>query len=88
MWNLIPAHPSFNRKKGDKLPKLDLYFDQFYQTQMKAIEIIKARNERNKFLDDYISIFSSLDINKQKYKECLEPLITIASNNGFQFMNL
>ncbi len=87
MWNLIPAHPTFNRKKGDKLPKLDLYFDKFYQTQMKAIQIIKERNEKNKFLEDYLSVFSSLEINEQKYRECIEPLITLASNNGFQFMN-
>lgn len=86
MWNLIPASPIFNRAKSDKLPNLNLYFDKFYTLQTQAIDIVRSRNEKNKFLDDYLSVFSSLEISEQKYRECLEPLITIASNNGFQFM--
>ena len=86
MWNLIPASSIFNRKKGDKLPDLALYFDKFYKIQKDAIDIIRSKNEKNKFLEDYLSVFSTLDISENKYRECLEPLITIASNNGFQFM--
>jgi hypothetical protein len=87
MWNLIPASPNFNRLKSDKLPDLNVYFDKFYNLHMQAIEIVRSRNEKNKFLDDYLSVFSSLDINEQKYRECLEPLIILASNNGFQFLS-
>ena len=86
MWNLIPASPKFNSKKGDKLPSMGIYFDKFYDTQKNAIQIVRERNEKNKFLEDYLSIFSTLDISKQKYRECIEPLITLANNNGFQFM--
>ena len=86
MWNLVPSSAMFNRKKGDKLPSLDQYFTKFYNTQITAISVIRQKNEKNKFLEDYISVFSSLEISEQKYRECLEPLITLASNNGFQFL--
>lgn len=87
MWNLLPSSPSFNRRKGDKLPSLDKYFDDFYQTQKRAVEIVKERNEKNIFLEHYLSIFPTLELNEEKYKDCIQPLITIASNNGFSFMN-
>jgi hypothetical protein len=86
MWNLLPASPSFNRQKGDKLPSLEKYFTDFYLTQKKAIEIIKERNEKNTFLEHYLTIFPNFEISEEKYKDCIQPLITIASNNGFNFM--
>ncbi|MBN2173284.1 MAG: HNH endonuclease, partial [Bacteroidales bacterium] len=55
IWNLIPADKSFNNKKSDKLPPLNKYFDGFYNLQRNAIEIIKMKNPKNKFLQDYIS---------------------------------
>jgi len=88
MWNLFPADPSFNSSKGDKLPPLDHYFDEFYQLQKEAIRIIKKRNDKNTFLEDYITLFHGLNISKDKYREHIEPLITIAHNNGFQFMKV
>ena len=90
IWNLIPADTVFNSKKSDKLPPIDKYFDAFYALQKTAIEIIKAKSPKNKFLEDYLTIFSDLDdiksLNKAKFKERIQPLITIASNNGFEFL--
>jgi hypothetical protein len=86
MWNLVPASPTFNRKKGDKLPSMDKYFTQFYKTHKAAIEVIKATNQKNKFLEDYLSIFPDLELTEEKYKNCIQPLITIAANNGFSYM--
>jgi len=87
IWNLIPADKAFNSKKSDKLPPLDKYFDAFYALQNTAIEIIKYKSPKNKFLEDYLTIFSDLDdLNKLKFKERIQPLITIASNNGFEFL--
>jgi hypothetical protein len=86
MWNLIPADKVFNNSKSDKLPRLETYFDNFFAMQKQAIDIIREKSPTNKFLEDYLSVFSSMDISEQKYRECLEPLITLASNNGFQFM--
>lgn len=88
MWNLIPANPTFNCSKNDKLPSLEDYFEDFFKLQLLAIEITQHKTPSNKFLEDYLSIFPDLEnINlpefKQRYKATLQPLITIASNNGF-----
>ena len=52
MWNLIPADQSFNSSKGAKLPPLDIYFDKFYALQKHAVEIVKHKQPKNKFLQD------------------------------------
>jgi hypothetical protein len=95
IWNLIPADKSFNSKKSDKLPPLDKYFNPFFLMQKSAIEIVKEKTPKNKYLEDYLTIFSDLEelkclsenFTKEKFKERLQPLITIASNNGFEFMH-
>jgi hypothetical protein len=87
MWNLVPADPGFNSVKSDKLPSLEKYFEGFYALQNEGVQIIKKINPKNKFLEDYLSIFSTLDFSKEKYKETIEPMLMIASNNGFQFMD-
>lgn len=59
-----------------------------------AIEIIRDKSPRNKFLEDYLTIFSDLDeisnlplnFTQEKFKDRIQPLITIASNNGFEFL--
>ena len=95
IWNLIPADKSFNSTKSDKLPPLDKYFNPFFLMQESAIEIVKEKNPKNKLLEDYLTIFSDLEesnslseyFTKEKFKDRLQPLITIASNNGFEFMH-
>lgn len=89
MWNLIPASPVFNSTKSDKLPRLDHYFEPFYRLQRNAIDIIRYKAPKNKFLQDYLTLFPSLDpehLSQQKFLEQLQPLITIASNNGFLYI--
>ena len=94
IWNLIPADKSFNSSKSDKLPSLDKYFNQFFYLHKTAIEIVRKKSPKNKFLEDYLTIFSDLDevknlpvnFTKEKFKERIQPLITIASNNGFEFL--
>ncbi|MEB0301557.1 HNH endonuclease domain-containing protein [Mucilaginibacter sp. 5C4] len=91
IWNLIPANPSFNSYKSDKLPPLDKYFEPFYKLQQSAMEIILDKSPKNKLLQDYLTIFPSLDlkhINQQKFLEQFQPMITIASNNGFEFFKV
>lgn len=95
IWNLIPADKSFNSSKSNKLPPLDKYFNPFYLMQESAIKIVKGKNPKNKLLEDYLTIFSDLEessglskyFTKEKFKDRLQPLITIASNNGFEFMH-
>jgi hypothetical protein len=88
IWNLIPADKSFNSSKSDKLPPLEKYFNSFFALQKAAIEIVKVKNPKNKLLEDYLTIFPDLDKNfsKEKFRGRIQPLITIASNNGFEFM--
>lgn len=88
IWNLIPANPSFNSVKGNKLPRLDVYFDAFFAVQKASIDRMKDKSPRHPLLEDYLSIFPDLDssINRSKYNEHLQPLITIASNNGFEYL--
>lgn len=90
IWNLIPIDQTFNSSKGDKLPSLDKYFDKFYNLQKTAFEIVKTHNSRNKFLEEYLTIFPNLEgingFDYLRYRETIQPLITIASNNGFSYM--
>lgn len=87
IWNLIPADVSFNSAKSDKLPKLDKHFRKFYNLQQLAIKTIREVEPNNKFLEDYLTIFSDLDqITEESFKQRVQPLVTIASNNGFEFL--
>lgn len=94
IWNLIPADPSFNSAKNDKLPPLTRYFDSYYELQREAVSIITRNQPRNKFLEDYLSIFPDLmstdfieqSFTKERLADRVQPLISIAANNGFQFM--
>lgn len=87
IWNLIPADHLFNCIKSDKLPDLNKYFNKFYHTQKAAIEIIQKKAPRSKFLEEYLSICPNInDITKDKYRDYIQPLIRIASNNGFEFL--
>ena len=94
MWNLIPADPSFNSSKSNRLPPLERYFSSFYHLQRTAIDIVRDKNPKNRFLEDYLTIFPDLyeirnlpeNFTKDKFRGQLQPLIKIASNNGFEFM--
>ena len=88
IWNLIPADISFNSKKSDKLPQLEKYFDSFYKLQKAAIRVIKDKSPNNKFLEDYLTIFPDLllSLSKEKFRDRIQPLITIAANNGFEYL--
>mgnify|MGYP003576584890 CR=1 FL=1 len=88
VWNLIPADKSFNSSKSDKLPQLEKYFDSFYTLQKTAIRIVSDKSPKNKFLEDYLTIFPDLqNLSRERYIERIQPLITIASNNGFEFLS-
>jgi HNH endonuclease len=87
IWNLIPADKSFNSSKSDKLPPMR-YFDAFYDLQENAVNIMKISHPKNKFLEEYLTIFPDYEssFTKDKFRETIQPLITIASNNGFEFL--
>jgi len=94
IWNLIPAEKSFNIYKSDRLPTMDKYFIPFFELQKAAIEIVRFKSPSNKFLEDYYSIFSDFDhfanlseiTIREKFRDRIQPLISIAANNGFQYL--
>ena len=85
---LILFKIEFNSSKGDKLPLFDKHFDKFYNLQKVAFEINKYHNSKSKYMDEFLTIFPNTDsFEKDKFSNTIQPLITIASNNGFLFMN-
>lgn len=88
IWNLIPIEKSFNSFKSDKLPVINKYFNKFYDLQKLAFDINKSINSNSKYMEEYLSIFPDLDnsFTKENFKERIQPLIVIASNNGFEFL--
>jgi hypothetical protein len=89
MWNLIPADRSFNSSKSDKLPPLDTYFEPYFKLQTSALEIIKHKAPKHKFLEDYLTIVPDvLLFESQRVYEQIQPMATIARNNGFEFLSI
>jgi len=89
VWNLIPADKSFNGSKSDRLPQLNKYFDQYFELQRIAIEIVMQKAPKNKLLEDYLTIFPDLSseyVTRARLFEQVQPLVTIASNNGFKYL--
>jgi hypothetical protein len=90
MWNLIPIDRTYNSSKSDKLPSIEKYFDEFFNLQKLGFEIVTSKTPKNKYLEDYLTIFPDLQdgntFDYLRYKESIQPLITIAHNNGFSFM--
>lgn len=88
IWNLIPADKSFNSSKSNKLPDLDKYFNSFFYMQKKAYKIVSHKSPKNKILHEYYTIFPDLqnELSQDKFREVIQPLVSIASNNGFEFM--
>ena len=88
IWNLLPIEKRFNSSKSDKLPLFEKHFDKFYDLQKTAFEINKHHNYKSKYMDEFLTIFPNIDtFEKDKFSSTIQPLITIASNNGFLYMN-
>lgn len=88
IWNLIPADASFNSTKSDRLPPMGVYFDAFYNLQWEAYQIVSRVQPKNKFLEEYLSIFPDSQWDKVKFRDTIAPLITIANRNGFDFLSV
>jgi hypothetical protein len=88
IWNLLPIDKSFNSSKSDKLPIFNKHFDKFCELQKIAFEINKQLNAKSKFMEEYLSIFPSIEtFDKNKFAETIQPLLTIAHNNGFEYLH-
>lgn len=87
IWNLLPIEKRFNSSKSDKLPRFEKYFDKFFELQKLAFEINIQHNPKSKYMDEYLTIFPSIDsFEKEKFANTIQPLLTIANNNGFLYL--
>ena len=87
MWNLIPADRSFNSSKSDKLPPLESYFEPYFNLQRSALDVIQHKAPKHKFLEDYLTIVPDISLfERQRVLEQIQPMATIAQNNGFEFL--
>ena len=92
VWNLIPADRIFNSSKSDKLPIWEKHFEPYFQLQKLALKTFWGINPGHKFLEDYLPMFPDLSVLKdlddqtfrKRFIDTVQPLITIASNNGFE----
>lgn len=88
IWNLIPIDRFFNSSKSDKLPSFEKYFTQFKNLQKLAFNINMDKNKNCKFLQDYLTIFPSISaFDDSLFENTIQPLLTIAKNNGFLYLN-
>jgi hypothetical protein len=88
IWNLIPADKQVNNQKSNKLPPLDRYFDAFYALQKIGFDTIKRLSTTHRLLDDYAFMFPNDVWEKTRFRNTLQPLVSIAANNGFQMMEI
>lgn len=88
IWNLIPADSNFNVSKSNKLPPLDRYFDSFYTIQDMAVRTYMNNKPKERLLEDYFYIGTDLSsgLSREKFYNVINPLVTIAANNGFAFL--
>lgn len=88
IWNLYPIDKSENSRKSNLLPSVSSHFEPFYELQKSGFEIVKAKDSSNKFLEDFLPISPDLaELRRDALLNTVQPLITIASNNGFQYYN-
>lgn len=98
LWNLIPTFKKVNSSKSNKLPKLDLYMNDFCEVQFMAFNIARKKKDSKNFLEDYLTINKKLDLNemihskrevsKNEFNDSLKttiyPLYQIAYNQGYE----
>lgn len=89
IWNLVPINSNFNSSKNNKLPSIKNHFESFYKLQNDAIQMFGKAMPKN-FKEEYLSVFPRFEANKaiekDNFKDVISPLITVAHNNGFEFL--
>jgi hypothetical protein len=94
LWNLIPTLPEINSSKSDRLPPSQ-YFDRFVAIQHLGLTISQQEmswQTWNKTVEDYttdLGIYPPtdlIDLDKlsHAYSKTIQPLLAIASNQGFR----
>lgn len=93
LWNLIPVDPHANRSKSDHFPS-ETYIDRLAETHCAALSIARDSFSNNKWKKDVEPYITDLHIDKPEdtldfeilrfaYRRTLEPLMSIAEQQGF-----
>lgn len=95
IWNLTPTFQSINSAKNDRLPNLELHFEDFCQLQYTAYSFAQSKGKHKKLLEDYYRLDARLasfsthrdiiepEIFNRILKNAIVPLHQIAYNQGF-----
>lgn len=94
IWNLYPAFKNINSQKGNKLPDLDRYLNDFCQYQFQAFQAAKMIPRINKkTMDQFLTINRDIrhidntergrDAFVTSLRQTIEPLYQIANNQGY-----
>ena len=95
IWNLTPTFQSINSAKNDRLPNLELHFEDFCQLQYTAYSFAQSIGKHKKLLEDYYRLDARLasfsthrdiiepEIFNRILKNAIVPLHQIAYNQGF-----
>jgi len=96
IWNLVPALPSVNSAKNNRLPDLDQFLDRFVRVQKNAVATVWKINPKNKILEDYLMLGDTIQAVANmsisdfggKYRRLILPLIQIAENMGYEYWKI
>lgn len=102
LWNLMPMDSSLNSKKNNKLPKWDLFFDQFADNQFDLYELLYEKPEIYKlyeacYRDNLHSIWANRELyckgnSKEEFHKILgknmRPVYDSARRQGYEIWNL
>lgn len=75
---------------------MEVHFDAFYQLQKTALFTLPDHKPDSYFLQDYLTFLPDLQcikqmedgVLKEKFRNNIQPLVTIAANNGFEYLRL
>lgn len=95
LWNLMPADPSINSSKSNRLPNLKEYLPKLAEAHQSALRTFLSLNKRSKLLEDYLSLGCSaqelVSMDHEHLYDCFNqtfsPLNQIAMNMGFERWN-
>lgn len=92
LWNLIPAHPSINSSKSDRLPNLDIFLPRLANVHQSALRTWLDKTPGSTILEDFTALkCAPADLIKMPsealldvYRRVFTPLYQIAENTGFE----
>lgn len=92
LWNLMPADPSINSSKSNRLPDLNLYLPKLAEVHQTALRINLKIGKQDKLLEDYLSMGHTpqeiADMDREHLMDCFfqtfTPMHQIALNMGFE----